>query len=215
MGPARAECYPSLATGVPSVKDTDLGIGNGCGIALGSNLAQADSVERASPPHCSPRRDHEINHAKPITLPEQNRIDDMSSRRRGYLTTLLGMVLGAAAVAAQAQVTYLGEFCWQGTDGEEPITLQLGVLSYGDRHFPVHGTLELGTETLPVHGNAQVINGAIEVDLSSFLTTFFFEVDPNTFSGTLFAAVVVPDAQGGATHTLTSDQMNPTTCPSQ
>jgi len=72
---------------------------------------------------------------------------------RGGCTACLDIVRGGAAVE------YLGDFCWQvqsNSPDEPPALLQMGVLSYGDNHFPVHGTIT-GPDRAPVvlHGNAE------------------------------------------------------------
>lgn len=68
-------------------------------------------------------------------------------------------------VAANSDVEYLGEVCiW--LDGS---TIQLGVLSFGAGHFPVHGRIisQGMNSVIPLQGTAEVDDHSINITLSS------------------------------------------------
>lgn len=77
-----------------------------------------------------------------------------------FLATLL--TLFCDGVGAQGEPVYLGEFCFDMTPADANVTttstLQLGVLSFGDGHFSVHGRITTpGIIPFPVYGTAIVI----------------------------------------------------------
>ena len=113
------------------------------------------------------------------------------------------------ACAVSADVEYLGDFCWQGQSDLDGATalLQLGVLSYGDGHFPVHGRI------IPADGPAVVVSGNTEVtaagieatlqgselesgDIST--VTLHLLLDPVNFNGTYNVISVWSEVAGEA-----------------
>jgi len=89
---------------------------------------------------------------------------------------MLSQRVGVAIVASFAfmlsggatALDYMGEFCWELQSNTPegslfiplpepaPALLQLGVLRYGEGHFPVHGTItDTGRPPVVVQGNAE------------------------------------------------------------
>jgi hypothetical protein len=125
---------------------------------------------------------------------------------------LISLSFGLPSAHAQDGVTYLGDFCWEmrGADDsptDKPMILQLGIMSYGAGHFPVHGKIisREGDYIQPVHGNAELYNDKVEISLSGS------ELDPiivpltkhiilnlTDFEGTFYELILsLTDAIGG------------------
>ncbi len=83
----------------------------------------------------------------------------MNSLRTKWLliALLANLLITFSQGYADVEVVYLGEYCFSLDSEEEDAarkTLHLGVLSYGDIHYPAHGkmTVEGRAGVIPVHG---------------------------------------------------------------
>ena len=96
---------------------------------------------------------------------------------------------------AQAEIEYLGEFCLQtqipGSIAAPPgIFLRVGVVSYGNGHFVLHGTR--GSDDTPAYGTAMISGDKIIASIStsvadsnlSYFSMMHLVIDGTTFSGT-------------------------------
>lgn len=110
-----------------------------------------------------------------------------------------GALLGALLLGtgtAEAQVTYLGEFCWDvrsAQAGAAPLRLQLGVLSVGSGHFTVNGRLagEGGGRVEAIHGNAELAGASVLLTLvSSFGVPLQSAREADTFNAALDLATL-------------------------
>lgn len=111
------------------------------------------------------------------------------------LLFVVSLLLSCGLAKAQAEVNYLGEICFSMISNDltkARKAVQLGVLSFGTGHFPLHGkaTVEGFTGIIPVHGTAEIdsSNGIIVMTLTSSdrltdSTTIYIEINANTLSG--------------------------------
>jgi hypothetical protein len=97
--------------------------------------------------------------------------------------------------AAEGEVKYLGEFCLSLGGFSSDATLKLGVLSFGDDHFPVHGKLLVGSNpAVPVHGTVLVQEAILTATLSgadvdTLSSTYRISIPKSGGSG-LFTAII-------------------------
>lgn len=117
--------------------------------------------------------------------------------------------------AARAEVTYVGEFCFHVQPvvcpiGSPcvPIGLQLGVVSYGENHYVINGTVN---SISPVYGTGFIQHNIATVSLSNTTAISFDAIyivlDLNTWTGTYTVMpifpVLTPPATSGITLSLT------------
>ena len=138
---------------------------------------------------------------------------------------LISLSFSLPSAYAQDGVTYLGDFCWEmrGADEsptDEPNILQLGIMSYGAGHFPVHGKIICEDYIQPIHGNAELYNDKVEISLSGS------ELDPVIVPITMHIILNLPDFDGtfhgtswepetSPPYQIVTDQgtLTPTVCP--
>ena len=140
---------------------------------------------------------------------------------------LISLSFGLPSAHAQDGVTYLGDFCWEmrradDSPTDKPMILQLGIMSYGAGHFPVHGKKfrDGGDHITPVHGNAELWQGKVEISLTGS------EVDPVIAPTTMHIILNLPDFDGtfhwiiwepetSPPYQIETDQgtLTPTVCP--
>ena len=107
------------------------------------------------------------------------------------ISLIVGLLYGSHINRAQAEVTYLGELCSSWDDGtlRPPAPAQMGVLSYGEGHYALHGN----RGGLPIHGTAIIVSDKVIVSLvtsyvssDSLISSFsviHVEVDMATLRG--------------------------------
>jgi hypothetical protein len=101
--------------------------------------------------------------------------------------------------AALAEVTYVGEFCFNVIPVPcpvgapcVPIGLQLGVLSYGDNHYVINGIYA----NSPVYGTGFIQDNTATVSLSNTtaanFSAIYIVLDLNTMTGTFSVMPIFP-----------------------
>lgn len=85
------------------------------------------------------------------------------------LAAMTAIAFHVQLIHADEAPLYLGEFCWQAQsnslDEPESATLKLGVLSFGENHFPLSGLLSFAEGDMVLHGNAELTKNGIEASL--------------------------------------------------
>ena len=126
--------------------------------------------------------------------------------KSAWLSAVLALM---TAPAAAGDVQYLGDFCWQGQSDLDAATamLELGVLSYGDGHFPLHGRIiPSDGPAVVVSGNTEVTPAGIEASLQGSelesgeisAVTLHLLLDPITFNGSYRVISVWSESPGEA-----------------
>ena len=111
---------------------------------------------------------------------------------------LISISFGLFSAYAQDGVTYLGDFCWEiKSQAERDEILQLGIMSYGAGHFPVHGKIICEDYIELMHGNAEFnkYDGKVEISLTGS------EVDPVIVPKTIHMILNLPNL-GGTFHEI-------------
>ncbi|MBW2164017.1 MAG: hypothetical protein JRF43_06155 [Deltaproteobacteria bacterium] len=112
-----------------------------------------------------------------------------------WIFLLISLSFGLPSAHAQDGVTYLGDLCWEirsqgDSEVEQPNILQLGIMSYGAGHFPVHGKKICGDYIQVMHGNAELWDGKVEITLTGT------ELDPQILPTTMHIILNLPDFEG-------------------
>jgi hypothetical protein len=99
----------------------------------------------------------------------------------GIMKTLsAAMLVAFLAIAPPSQATgtpeYLGEYCWatDATSQGDFLYLRLGILAFGDDHFPVFGTARTQRGTWVLHGNAELTSSGLQATLNGSTTDPYF-----------------------------------------
>lgn len=108
-----------------------------------------------------------------------------------YLVLLLFIPVSSHA---QGDVSYIGEYCFDlvSVFPDRPIkNLQIGILSFGAGHFPLHGKAVVQGAILPVHGTAVLDGDSVSMTLNaagptpgSIKTTIYIHFTVSTSLGT-------------------------------
>jgi hypothetical protein len=136
---------------------------------------------------------------------------------------LMNISFGLFSAHAQDGVTYLGDFCWEiKSQAKRDEILQLGIMSYGAGHFPVHGKIICVDYIELMHGNAELneYDGKVEISLTGS------ELDPVIVPITMHIILNLPDFEGtfheiywesdsSPPYQIETDQgtLTPTVCP--
>ncbi len=140
---------------------------------------------------------------------------------KGLKSLLFGMVLLSLFLCLSpgtthaADITYLGEFCATasqafcvaGAPCVTPVSIKLGILSYGDGHYALNGA----AGEIPVHGTGYIQDNIATISLTGTTPTSTYSIhivwDLSAGTGTYTAMpifpVVTPPATSGLTLSLT------------
>jgi len=66
--------------------------------------------------------------------------------------------------AASVQAAYLGEYCWQGDEGE---VVRLAVNDMGGGHYLLNGRGDFTSGPSPMTGNAEVVGNSVYITLTN------------------------------------------------
>jgi hypothetical protein len=132
-------------------------------------------------------------------------------KHSSLMIVILVCLFFSLGTEALAEVTYVGEYCFHVTPvvcpiGAPcvPIGLQVGVLSYGDNHYVINGTVN---STSPVYGTGFIQGNIATVSLSNTTATSFnviyIDLDLNTFTGTYTIMPIFPSPSTSQTTSLT------------
>lgn len=89
-----------------------------------------------------------------------------------FLMCLIALFFFTNTAISHAEVNYIGEFCFTMVSDDPTValkTVQLGVLSYGEGHFPLYGkaTIEGFDGVIPIHGTGVINGDAISITLNA------------------------------------------------
>jgi hypothetical protein len=99
----------------------------------------------------------------------------------GIIKTLsAAMLVALVALAPPSQAVgapeYFGEYCWaaDATSQGDFLYLRLGILAFGDDHFPVFGTATTQRGEWVIHGNAEFTSSGLQATLNGSTTDPYF-----------------------------------------